>query len=149
MPETAVAREISITRIFDAPRDLVWRAWTVPGRLAAWWGPHGWSTDARSVVMDVTPGGAFRVTSVHEDGREMTVEGTYREVIPPERLVLEEPPDSWHDGAVTEVTFTELGDGRTAMAFRSAIHTSEAGRDAAAGGLDSAFDRLAASLESR
>ena len=44
MTETATAREITITRVYDAPRELVWRAWTEPERLARWWGKRGWST---------------------------------------------------------------------------------------------------------
>src|ERR671918_316609 len=50
-----------ITRVLDAPRELVWEAWTRPDRLARWWGPPGWSTDPASITLDVRPGGAFRL----------------------------------------------------------------------------------------
>jgi uncharacterized protein YndB with AHSA1/START domain len=145
MTEAATAQEISFTRTFDAPRELVWNAWTDPAELARWFGPRGWSTTA--VTMDVRPGGAFRVTQVSDDGAEMTTDGVYREVVEPERLVLEEgSEDAWHEGAVSVVTLTDLGDGRTRMELRSTIHTTDEMRGHAEAGLGSALDRLAEQL---
>lgn len=140
----AAAREVTITRVFDAPRGLVWKEWTEPERLAAWWGPRGWSTPPGAITLDVRPGGAFRVVSVsEEDGTEMATEGVYREVVEPERLVVEEAAEgAWHAGAVTTVTFADLGEGRTEMVFRATIRTTREGLDTAAAGLASAFDRL-------
>ena len=145
MSETAAAQEITITRVFDAPRELVWRAWTEPDRLASWWGPRGWSTAASAVEMDVRPGGVFRVTSVSdEDGSEMSVAGVYREVVAPERLVLDEDgAGAWHEGAVSELALADLGDGRTEMSFRTTIRTTDEMRSHAQAGLSGAFDRLA------
>jgi uncharacterized protein YndB with AHSA1/START domain len=144
MAEPAAAREIAITRIFDAPRELVWKAWTEPERLARWWGKRGWTAVPSTITMDVRPGGAFRVTTVSDqDGREMTTAGVYREVVEPERLVW---GDAEHAGAVATVTFTDLGDGRTEMAFHTTIRATGELRDAAAAGLASAFDRLAEHL---
>jgi len=144
MRETVTAGEIEITRIYDAPRELVWRAWTEPERLSRWWGKRGWSTPLASITMDVRPGGAFRLTSVRDqDGQEMTQDATYREVVPPERLVFTQ--DARADGrafAHGTVTFSDLGGGRTAMRFRMTTHASDAIREAAANGLASAFDRL-------
>jgi uncharacterized protein YndB with AHSA1/START domain len=129
---------ISITRVFDAPREQVWRAWTEPERLAQWWGKRGWSTPVSSVEMDLRPGGVFRLNSINEsDGREMPLEAVYREVVEPERLVFER-----HDGVTGSVTFVDLGGGRTEMRFEATTEVSEA----AAGGLASAFDRLEESL---
>jgi uncharacterized protein YndB with AHSA1/START domain len=142
------AQEITITRVYRAPRELVWRAWTDPDRIARWWGPRGWSTPHGNVAMEVRPGGTLRITSVlAEDGSEMTTEGVFREVVQPERLVIEEPAQgAWHEGAVSEVTFTDLGDGRTEMVLRSTIHTTEEMRRRAEAGLSSALDRLAEAL---
>jgi uncharacterized protein YndB with AHSA1/START domain len=149
MPETQVsAHEITITRVFDAPRELVWKAWTDPDQVARWWGPPGVTTE--KVTMDVRPGGMLRVTSVSADGSEMTVTGVYREIVEPERLVFEEPPEeSWHEGAVSVLTLTDLGDGRTEMAVTTTIHTTEDMRRLAEGGMKGSFDRLAELLESR
>jgi uncharacterized protein YndB with AHSA1/START domain len=148
MTEAATAQEITITRVFDAPRELVWKAWTEPEQLAQWWGARGWTNPVERVTMDVRPGGAFSVTSVSdEDGSEMTVRGVYGEVVEPERLVLEEPAEgSWHEGAVSVATFTDLGDGRTEMTVRTTIHTTDEMRQMAEEGMATSFDRLAAHL---
>jgi uncharacterized protein YndB with AHSA1/START domain len=148
MPEAASAQEITLTRVFDAPRGVVWRAWTEPDQLAQWWGPAGWSTPVDGITMDVRPGGSFRVTSVSDaDGSEMTTQGVYRDVLEPERLVFDEPAEgSWHEGASSVATFTDLGDGRTEMVVRTTIHTTDEMRQAAEAGMTGSFERLAAHL---
>jgi uncharacterized protein YndB with AHSA1/START domain len=143
MAETATAQEITIRRVFEAPRELVWKAWTEPERLAEWWGPRGSRTPLDQVTMDVRPGGTFHVTSVSEDGSEMSVAGVYREVVEPERLVLDEPAEgAWHEGAVSVATFNDLGDGRTEMVVQTTIHTTDEMRVQAQAGMESTFDRL-------
>jgi uncharacterized protein YndB with AHSA1/START domain len=148
MTDAATAQAIAITRVFDAPRELVWKAWTEPDRLAQWWGARGWTTSPSNVTIELRPGGSFRATSVSdEDGAEMTTEGVYRDVVEPERLVLEEAAeDSWHEGAVSVVTLTDLGDGRTEMAFEATIQTSDEMRGHAEAGIAGSFDRLAEHL---
>jgi uncharacterized protein YndB with AHSA1/START domain len=129
--------EIVVTRVFDAPRERVWRAWTEPAELARWWGKRGWTTPPESVTMDVRPGGEFSLRSVSdEDGSEMRLDTTYREIVEPERLAFGE----------ATVTFTDLGDGRTEMVFRTTTGMTDEIRRRAAGGLASAFDRLAEQL---
>jgi uncharacterized protein YndB with AHSA1/START domain len=146
MPEAVTAREITITRVYDAPRELVWKAWTEPEQLAKWWGKRGWNTPLSSLTMDVRPGGAFRWSSIaEEDGAEMSSESVYREVVEPERLVFERSGGA-DDGAPTIVTFADLGDGRTEMVFHTTVHMTDATRARAAAGLASAFDRLAEQL---
>jgi uncharacterized protein YndB with AHSA1/START domain len=137
LTETVARHQITIRRVFDAPRELVWKQWTEPERIARWWGRRGWSTPPASVTLDVRPGGVFRLNSINdEDGREMPFEAVYREVVEPERLVF---------GTAT-VTLTELGDGRTEMVFHTTLETTERTRDSAERGLQSAFDRLAEGL---
>lgn len=129
-----MTHEIELTRVFDAPRERVWRAWTEPEQLVRWWGKRGWTAQRSSLELDVRPGGAFRVVTISDDdGREMVSEGVFREVVEPERL-------SFGDATVT---FTDLGDGRTEMRFRTTMRASDDIRAAAAGGLASAFGRLA------
>src|SRR5713226_3244803 len=79
-------RELVITRIFDAPRNVVFQAWTEPGRAARWWGPQGFVTTYCD--MDVRPGGAFRVCMCSPEGVDHWKQGVYREVVEPERLVF-------------------------------------------------------------
>ena len=129
--------EIVVTRVFDAPRERVWRAWTEPAELARWWGKRGWTTPPESVTMDVRPGGEFSLLSVSdEDGREMRLDTTYHEIVEPERLRFGE----------ATVTLIDLGDGRTEMVYRTTTEMTDEIRRRAAGGLASAFDRLAEQL---
>jgi uncharacterized protein YndB with AHSA1/START domain len=90
--------EFVITRVFDAPRELVFRAWTEPKVMAQWWGPRGM---AARCEMNVRPGGAYRIVMRGPDGEEYPAKGIYREVVRPERLVMtmdcSEHPDEWHD----------------------------------------------------
>jgi uncharacterized protein YndB with AHSA1/START domain len=147
MTEIATAQEITISRTFDAPRELVWKAWTEPDQLAQWWGPRGSSAPLEKITMDVRPGGSFSVTLVGDDGNEMTVHGVYSEVVEPERLVLDEPAEgSWHEGAVSVATFNDLGDGRTEMVVRTTVHTTDEMRVTAQTGMETTFDRLAEHL---
>jgi uncharacterized protein YndB with AHSA1/START domain len=148
MTETATAQEIEIRRVYDAPRELVWRAWTEPEQLVQWWGPHGWNTPLETVTMEVRPGGDFRLTSVSDDGTRMPVVGVYREVIELERLVLDEPAEgSWHEGAESVVTFADLGNGRTELVIRATIQTTDAMRQDAERGMRASFDRLGEHLD--
>ena len=142
------AHEILITRVLPAPRELVWRAWTDPDHLARWWGARGWSTAPADATVDPRPGGIFTVGSrSDEDGAEMTTEGVFREVDPPRRLVVDEPAEnSWHDGAVSELTLTERPDGQTEMVLRVTVQTSDEARRQAEAGLTSAIDRLEEAL---
>lgn len=79
-------REITITRVFDAPRALVFRAWTDPKHLAQWWGPHGYTNP----VCEIEPrvGGAIRIHMRSPDAVVHKMKGEVREVIPPDRLVF-------------------------------------------------------------
>jgi uncharacterized protein YndB with AHSA1/START domain len=83
----AAQRELHLTRVFDAPRELVWQAWTEPARLAAWWGPTGWT--APVCELDLRPGGAIFVEMKGpEPWGSHPMGGTVEEVMPPERLVF-------------------------------------------------------------
>jgi uncharacterized protein YndB with AHSA1/START domain len=137
-------QEVRFTRIYDAPREAVWRAWTEPDQLARWWGTTGWSVETDTIVADVRVGGAFRIKGVRGDGgAEMETVGLYREVSPPERLVLEEPAEgNWHDGGVNTLTLTELDDGRTQMDILTVITTNDEMKGVMEGGMSVSFDRL-------
>src|SRR3977135_1971969 len=78
--------ELTVTRVFDAPRDLVFRAWTDPEQAALWWGPQGFTT--LSCEMDVRPGGAYRACMRSPEGTRHCRRGTYREIVPPARPVV-------------------------------------------------------------
>jgi uncharacterized protein YndB with AHSA1/START domain len=78
--------ELVLTRLFDAPRDLVFQAWTDPARLALWWGPSGFTNPVCEV--DLRPGGAIRIDMRGPDGTVYPMTGIYEEIVVPERLVF-------------------------------------------------------------
>lgn len=78
-------REIVITRIFNAPRELVFKAWTEAKHIEQWWGPEGFTT--RVTEMDLRPGGQWCYVMISPDGTEYPVQGVFREIVPPERLL--------------------------------------------------------------
>jgi uncharacterized protein YndB with AHSA1/START domain len=118
---TPTDREIRIERIFNAPRERVWKAFTDPAMVAQWWGRGNKLVIER---MEVERGGHWRYVEHGPDGVN-GFEGRYREVKPPERLVL---TFEW-DGmpgyvAVETATFEDLGDGRTKVVNTSLFHTT-------------------------
>jgi uncharacterized protein YndB with AHSA1/START domain len=82
----APRRELVITRVFDAPRERVWQAWTDPKHLAQWWGPEGFTNPVCEV--DVRPGGAIHIVMRAPDGADHPMRGVFREIVKPERLVF-------------------------------------------------------------
>jgi uncharacterized protein YndB with AHSA1/START domain len=139
----AAERVLVITRTFDAPRELVFRAWTDPRHARNWWGPKDYP--ATHLEMDVRPGGAWRgCLTAREDGRELWQHGVFREVVAPSRLVFtfvwEEAGERGLETLVT-VTFEEEG-GTTRMTFRHEPFQSIEERDGHRGGWSSSFERL-------
>jgi len=136
-------RELILTRMFDAPRDLVWKAWTDPSRAIAWWGPRQYP--ATAMDMDVRVGGKWRIclTGV-ENGRALWQHGVFKEVSEPNRLVFtfvwEEEGERGIENLVT-IEFEDCGS-KTQMTFRHAPFVSVGERDGHSYGWSSAFDRL-------
>ena len=83
--ENSSDREIVISRIFDAPRELVWQAMTDPKHVVHWWGPRGFTTTIET--MDVRPGGIWKQTLHGPDGANYPNKSVFKEVVPPERIV--------------------------------------------------------------
>jgi uncharacterized protein YndB with AHSA1/START domain len=145
-------REFVVTRVFDAPRELVWRAWTQPEHFARWWGSHGTTTPLETTRMDVRPGGEWYATlRVDADGTEHPFAGVYREIVDNERLVLtltdSDRPDPERQHLLT-VTLSDV-DGGTQMIFSQAGDFGDTPDDVLRGlteGYAQFFDRLAASL---
>jgi uncharacterized protein YndB with AHSA1/START domain len=141
---TSAALELVITRVFDAPPRLVFKAWTEPERLVRWWGPRGFTTP--SCKVDVRPGGAFRLCMRSPEGTDHWLRGVYREVVEPERLVC---TWAWEDAEGTPghetlltVSFAEQG-ARTKLTLHQAVFESVTARDAHQEGWTSGLDRLA------
>jgi uncharacterized protein YndB with AHSA1/START domain len=111
---------ISMTRVFDAPRERIWREWTEPEAFADWYGGPDCEIPLATVSMDVRPGGAWRATMFcGPERREIRWWGEYREVVEPERLVftVSDRPEPDHFELV-KVVFVELEGDRTEMRFQ-------------------------------
>ncbi|MEH2251948.1 SRPBCC domain-containing protein [Nostoc sp.] len=109
-------REIVITRVFNAPCELVFKAWTDPKHVAQWWGPKGFTT--RVTELDLRPGGKWRYVMIGPDGTEYPVKGVFREIVPLERIVTSDEFDEGFEkvmnvdlprGMVTTAVFEDLG----------------------------------------
>src|SRR5258708_15039446 len=98
-------REIVLTRVFDAPRNLVWDAFTKADLLKLWFGPRGWSLVVCEV--DLKVGGGFRFVLHGPDGRDMGMRGVYREIVPPERSVHMESFDDYPGESQVTAVFTD------------------------------------------
>ena len=125
---TGKEKDLVLTRVFDAPRERVWKAWTDPRQVAQWWGPAGF-TNPRCEV-DVRPGGVLRIDMRGPDGTVYPMAGVYREVVAPERLVFivsfSDPKGgvtrhpghaNWPLETLSTVTFAEQG-GKTRVSVQ-------------------------------
>jgi uncharacterized protein YndB with AHSA1/START domain len=136
--------ELILKRVFDAPRDLVWKAWTDPEMLKEWSAPRAFTLPVSEG--DLRPGGAWRARMRKDDGTELDLGGVYREIAAPERLVfthvwMDENGKPGTETLVT-VTLTEGGD-KTEMNFRQSGFDSVESRDDHREGWNECFDKLA------
>ena len=147
-------RVLVIERTFDAPRALVWKAFTQTKHIAQWMGPRDYPSKFHDA--DVRPGGKWRGTLRAVDGsRELGQGGEYQEVKEPERLAFtfywDQDDGSRGPETLIEIDFTERG-GKTLMTFRQGVFNTTQNRDGHNRGWNSSFDRLAdylASAEAR
>jgi uncharacterized protein YndB with AHSA1/START domain len=150
--------ELLITRVFDAPREQVWRAWTDPEHFKKWWGPEHFTAPVSEI--DLRVGGTYFNCMRSPDGKDYYTTGVYREIVPLERIVY---TDSFADenGNVvpasdygmaeipteTEVTVTfEEQDGKTKMTLKHVGLPAGEQSEMAEAGWNGSFDKLAASL---
>lgn len=141
--QAAQQHELILTRVFDAPRSRVFEMWTKPEHMERWCGPRGFTIPFGE--MDFKPGGAWRSCLRSADGVDHWVQGVYREIAPPERLVF---THAWEDekgtpGPETVVTliFTEFGR-KTKLTLHQSGFSSVASRDGHEGGWSETLDRL-------
>ncbi len=126
-------KPIEITRVFDAPRELIWKAWTDPEMIKKWWGPEGFT--APNIKVDLTVGGKYIFAMKGPEGSEwdqvMYSAGTYKEIVPHEKIVVSDyfsdeegnklPPmtfgqqQDFPDEMTVTILFEELSDGKTKL----------------------------------
>lgn len=148
----------SFSRVFDAPRELVWKAWTTPEYVMQWWGPKGFSSPVCRI--DLRVGGRFTFSMLTPDGRLFYNGGEFREIVPGERIVWlwyfadadgnrVSPahygfPDEDREGNLDEILFEDLGNGQTRLTYiRNDPTASPEEQEGAAGGYGQIFDKLA------
>ena len=152
-------KELTITRIFDAPRELVWKAWTDPEHVKRWLGPRGYT--APFCEIDLRVGGTSLYCMRSPEGRDYWSTGVYREIVPLERIVSTDSfadekgnvvPASYYDMSadyplelLVTVTFEEH-EGKTKLTLKHAGFPSDEERDAARDGWSTSLDKLAESL---
>jgi uncharacterized protein YndB with AHSA1/START domain len=156
---TTPADVLTITRVFDAPRELVWKAWTDPEMIKRWWGPRDYS--APFAVVDLRVGGKFHYCMRSADGQDIWATGVFREIVAPERFVV---TDSFADeqGNVVPATHYGMGediplemlitvtledlDGKTRLTLEHAGLPVGEMKDGANQGWNESLDKLAAAL---
>lgn len=148
MTSEPAMRELNLTRILDAPRALVFKAWTDPKHLAQWWGPDGFTNPVCEV--DLRPGGTLRI-DMHGFGVTYPLKGTFIEIVEPERLTftttaLDDAGEAFLE-LLNTVTFTER-DGKTTLAVNARVVKMGPGAADALEGMDpgwnQSLDRLVA-----
>jgi uncharacterized protein YndB with AHSA1/START domain len=142
-------REIVLTRVFDAPRSLVFEAFSKPELLKRWFGPRGWSLEVCEV--DLKVGGGFRFVLRSPDGKKLGMRGVYREIVPPERSVHMESFDDYPGESQVTAVFVEQG-GKTTLTA-TVLYPSREVRDIVIQsgmehGAAESYDKLAELLES-
>ena len=145
-------RELAMIRTFDAPRGLVWDAWTKPELLKQWLGVRGGWTFAVCEV-DLKVGGKYRYVWRGKDGHEMGMGGVFREIVKPERIVCTEKFDeSWYPGEAVDTTAFVGKGGRTTVTMTVLYESKEARDGVIAGpmatGVAESYDKLAEYLAS-
>ena len=144
-------QEVLLTRVFDAPRSLVFKAWTDPAQMAQWWGPQGFTNPM--CRLDARPGGSIRIDMRGPDGRVYPMSGTFQKILAPAKLVFtavaEDAGGQPILESLTTVTFTEAGGQTTVTVQASAIGFTSDAPGMLAGmhaGWSQSLERLAVSL---
>ena len=145
-PEAA-DQEVLITRIFEAPRERVFRAWTDPDEVAAWYGPEQMEAPRERIRIDLRVGGRWELTMIQRGGggREFSIGYDILELVEPELIVLRSDPMpevGMHEPTVVRVEFHDHG-AKTRMTLSDGPYPPE-GRGGAEAGWSAAFDKLAA-----
>lgn len=135
MMTTEASAEFEISRVFDAPRDLVWRCFTEPEHMKQWWGPKG--VKVVKSEMDLRPGGTYHYAMQMPDGAVMWGKFTYREIVPPSKLVFINCFSDEHGGVtrhpmapnwplemLSTFSFEALGNGKTRFTVRWAPYNA-------------------------
>lgn len=147
---TPTERELVMTRVFNAPRHLVFDALTKPELIRRWYGPAGWSMVVCEI--DLRVDGAWRFVSRRPDGKQIGQRGVYREIVAPERLVSTESWEDWNPGELLVTTILVEHAGTTTLTMTSLFPSQEVRdmliKSGMTSGAAETYDKLAACLAS-
>ncbi len=163
MTAKAQTKDIIITRIFDAPLERVWKAWTDPNEIKKWWGPKDFTAPA--ATLDLRTGGKYhycmRGPAGSDFDKDMWSGGTFKEVVPMKKIVASDHfmdkdgnvvspkdfgmPGEWPEEMIVTVTFEEAGPGKTKLTLKHEGHPMEMA-DMAMAGWNQSLDKFAAAL---
>ncbi len=158
--KTTTGPDLVITRVFDAPRELVWKTWIDPEHVKRWWGPRAFT--APVIKIDFRVGGKFLGCMRAEDGKEYWSTGTYKEIVPMERIVCTDSfsdehgnivhasaygmGEDWPEEMLVTVTFEDLGD-KTKLTLRHSGLPAGKMDDMAGTGWNETLDKFAEALQ--
>jgi uncharacterized protein YndB with AHSA1/START domain len=145
-PVAPADQQVRITRIFQAPRERVFRAWTDPDEVAAWYGPEHFDTPRERIHIDLRVGGRYELTMVQRGGGEFAIGYDILELVEPELIVLRSDPMpqvGMHEPTITRVELQDLG-GSTRMTLTDGPYRESGHAEA---GWNAAFDKLTALVE--
>jgi uncharacterized protein YndB with AHSA1/START domain len=146
----AAERSLSIARVFDAPRSVVYEVWTNADHARQWWGPKDFTTE--ELEIDFRVGGRYLVRIRDKGGKLHTMHGTYREITPPDRLVFthrwEEDDGTLSPETSVTVSFEDVGH-QTRLTFAQSGFESDKERDSHRGGWEEVLAKLADFLDHR
>jgi uncharacterized protein YndB with AHSA1/START domain len=161
-PIEEAGQTLVITRVFDAPRELVWKTWTDPERVTCWWGPKGYTSPAAR--SDLRVGGHYLFAMRSPEGKDFWSSGVYRDVVEPERIVATDSfsdadgnvvpashygmTGAWPLALSVTVTFEEA-DGKTRLVLRHEGFPDSENRDLAGAGWNESLDKLETCLKGR
>lgn len=159
--ESNAAERMVVTRVFDAPRELVWKAWTDPNYAKQWWGPKGFTSPVYD--MDFRVGGKFRICMKSPEGQEFWNGGEYHEIVPFEKIVLSmyfadpegnkvEPEHYGIEHEAVEdaydvITFEDLGKGQTKLTFVGNEKMEDARNSGQLEGMNQILEKFAVLVE--
>jgi uncharacterized protein YndB with AHSA1/START domain len=147
MTTDAQLGELTYTRTYDAPRDLVFRCMIEPAHLTHFWGPIGMSTPLDSITIEPHAGGRFETVMVNDEtGEQYPTKAVFVEVVEPERIVFTEP--DVEGGMQTAITFTVAGERRTEVVIHQTNVPEMFRSPEAQAGMQTSFDKFAAYVAS-
>jgi len=141
---STIQKELKLSRIFNAPRELVFQAWIDSKQLAQWWGPECFTNPVCEI--DARPGGEILVHMTAPDGTAYPMGGTFHEIMPPEKIVMtttafQDDKNNTQLEVLNTITFTEVSEGKTELKLHAVVVKATPEMDGALGGMEAGWSQ--------